>query len=312
MDREQVNCIAKETLKYMVENKIPVSPENYEKWFHVFKEALYYEIPLTDTNLKELYRQKYLRYDPSKAKDSVPKKYVYRVLDELDTSLLELINKVERKEKRIKEEKNLVKLSKDKELMLKFVDDIAEEIVDIKDDLQKERMLVEEAKERVVNTRIKNLTTIPGLKDGLQFEKDLKTLLGINDSTFSVIYLDIDNLKLINEKYGMEAGNIIIKKIGEILQKNLSEETDIYYTGNGEYAIILKDVSKEESVELANKLSQIIQNKSFKYGSYIFKVTVTFAIVQKTEIEDIKSFLTKIQKLIEKGKSLGKNQVVSE
>ncbi len=311
MEKERINLIARETLKYMVENQIPVSPENYEKWFNVFKEAIYYEIPLTDSNLKELFRQKYLRFDPVKSTDNVPKKYVYRVLDDIDTSLLELINKVEEKERKIKEEKKIIRLSEDKEVVLKFVDNLAEEIIDIKDDLQKERVLIEEAKERVATTKVKSLSVIPGLKDGIQFEKDLKALLKTPKSEFCILYLNVDDMKILNEKYGEEAVNAILKKLGDILQIHLPAETPIYYIGNGEYAILLKFVDKKSAEELANKLKNVIQNKIFRYERYSFKITVTIAVVQRKKQDDYNSLLTRIQKCIEKGKKSGKNCVVS-
>ncbi|MFW6312197.1 MAG: GGDEF domain-containing protein, partial [Nanoarchaeota archaeon] len=90
----------------------------------------------------------------------------------------------------------------------------------------------------------------------------------------SLVFIDLDNFKQINDKYGHQEGDKILKKISTIFLNIIREEDYICRFGGDEFIFILSDCKKDNAVEIINrikqKLDEHLQNKkiklSFSYG----------------------------------------------
>lgn len=98
-------------------------------------------------------------------------------------------------------------------------------------------------------------------------EQILKTF--INKSPLSVIMMDIDKFKLINDTYGHLVGDSVIKDVAEIIKGNLSENEFVGRYGGEEFLIVLPACDKDRACKLAEKIREDIANKHFSKGARI-------------------------------------------
>ena len=82
----------------------------------------------------------------------------------------------------------------------------------------------------------------------------------------SVIMLDVNKIKQINDHYGREIGDDIIKKVASILINNQLENTDIIRTGGDEFLIYMIGYEKEQVLDYIKKLNKEMKKINNSYG----------------------------------------------
>ena len=82
----------------------------------------------------------------------------------------------------------------------------------------------------------------------------------------SIIMLDVNNLRSINDRLGREAGDELIKKIASILIDNQLENTDIVRSGGDEFLIYMIGYDEDKTIEHAKKLTKLMKNVSHSEG----------------------------------------------
>jgi two-component system, cell cycle response regulator len=95
---------------------------------------------------------------------------------------------------------------------------------------------------------------------------------------FSVIMLDIDHFKRINDTYGHSAGDDVIKTVGSIILDNLRQNDMGVRYGGEEFLVYLEDTREEEAFEIAERLRQKIENCQFLFEACKEQITVSAGI----------------------------------
>lgn len=106
------------------------------------------------------------------------------------------------------------------------------------------------------------LTELPNLK-GLS--KQLHTLKEVKEiSQMSLIVLDLDYFKVVNDTHGHQAGNEVLKSLGKRLRKNLNEDIYVARYGGEEFIILLPEYGLDAAFVIAEEVRQLIADKPFK------------------------------------------------
>ena len=95
---------------------------------------------------------------------------------------------------------------------------------------------------------------------------------------FSLILLDIDHFKVINDTYGHLTGDDILKELAELLVKELRYADCMARYGGEEFVLVLPYTSGEKAQGLAERLRQMISEHSFCGGGLNDKVTASFGV----------------------------------
>lgn len=129
----------------------------------------------------------------------------------------------------------------------------------------------------------------------------------------SIILIDIDYLKSINDTYGHRVGNSLLKKFSQYL-KQLVRDTDIItrYVGSG-FAIILPNANKPSALASGQRLCEKIQKHSFKIQKVKAKLKTSIGIISFPDdgISSVTGIIDALDKAVARAKERGGNRICS-
>lgn len=129
------------------------------------------------------------------------------------------------------------------------------------------------------------------------------------ERNLSLIIIDIDDFKVVNDTYGHLTGDKVIKGIAEILTLCSRESDIVARWGGEEFVIMLPETNLEQAILVAQKLRSTIQNHTFENS---LKVTVSLGISQYHKKDEAKDFFKRADEALYKAKELWKNRVEIE
>ncbi len=127
----------------------------------------------------------------------------------------------------------------------------------------------------------------------------------------SLILLDLDHFKKINDDYGHDAGDYVLKRVAEVIQKDIVRPNDIFARyGGEEFVILLLNMESTKSLEIAENLRQTLEALDFLYGKQKFTVTASIGVADyKKEISTSTDLFKRADNAVYKAKSKGRNNV---
>lgn len=161
------------------------------------------------------------------------------------------------------------------------------------------------------NSQLEDELMIDGLT-GLYNYKALFNLTkeNLNNNSMQLAILDLDNFKLINDTYGHETGNKVLKKLAKLLQEIQSENIKVARYGGEEFAVLFLHEEIENSYQILEKIRRKISNVKFE-NIPDRKVTFSGGISSFKNNMSINDFFDSADKLLYIAKANGKNQIIS-
>lgn len=86
-----------------------------------------------------------------------------------------------------------------------------------------------------------------------------------NDKIISVVVIDVDFFKSVNDTYGHEKGDIVLIKIAEILKKQCPAKAKVFRYGGEEFGMILHDYTQEATFDLIENVRHMIYQEKFSF-----------------------------------------------
>lgn len=122
--------------------------------------------------------------------------------------------------------------------------------------------------------------------------------------------LDIDFFKLVNDTYGHQAGDELLKEFS-INIKNTIRESDVFgRIGGEEFGIVLKNISIKNALVMAQKIKFNIENMDFMYSGEYIKITTSIGITQNIESDtNIQDLYKRADKALYTAKENGRNKI---
>ncbi len=130
--------------------------------------------------------------------------------------------------------------------------------------------------------------------------------------TFSLIFIDVDNLKAVNDEHGHLFGSQVLKDVAKLLKAHLREIDTIIRYGGDEYIVLLLGAKIEQATMVAERIRHAVNEHSFQDGEQQTRLTVSMGIACYPEhAHNAQELISQADKAMYDGKKCGKNQVRS-
>lgn len=133
-----------------------------------------------------------------------------------------------------------------------------------------------------------------------------------NNTSIAVMMLDLDYFKIINDKFGHEAGDNALKQIGQLLTDNMRETDLVCRFGGEEFTLILPELTREKAIQKAEQLRNLIAQLPLHItADHTHNITCSIGIAFYPEHgTSAESLLTAADHALYQAKNNGRNQVV--
>ena len=126
---------------------------------------------------------------------------------------------------------------------------------------------------------------LTGLANRRQFELSMKVLLAKAKSDnlqHHLLYLDLDQFKVVNDTCGHDAGDELLKQLTYVLGKKLRKADLLARLGGDEFGVLLESCDAENALSVANNLRQAVEDFRFGWQTQPFKIGVSIGISEIT------------------------------
>jgi diguanylate cyclase (GGDEF)-like protein len=138
--------------------------------------------------------------------------------------------------------------------------------------------VVWEIEEVTLRARTDALT---GLANRRHFDEQLRRVVAETDrfgGSSSLILVDLDHFKQVNDRYGHEAGDSVLKHVAQILTDGVRTVDLCARYGGEEIAVLLAQTSQQGAVELAERLRQSLEKRPGSHGGESIAITASFGV----------------------------------
>lgn len=117
---------------------------------------------------------------------------------------------------------------------------------------------------------------------------------------------DIDDFKHVNDTYGHEVGDEVLRVVSDVIAGNVPSEGYVCRWGGEEILFVVPNTDTESCEKIAKSICQKIHECTFKENSRSFNISMTFGVYSVTPNENYDEGISKVDKLLYKGKNQGK------
>jgi diguanylate cyclase (GGDEF)-like protein len=129
----------------------------------------------------------------------------------------------------------------------------------------------------------------------------------------SIVMLDIDHFRAINEKHGHRLGDEVLRKFADLVRSALRKEDMLVRYGGGEFLVMLPDVPGPGAVVVAGRIRRYVSAEPVEAGGQEFNLTVSLGVAARLDEgpESIDTLLDRADSALRLAKDRGRNRVVA-
>jgi diguanylate cyclase (GGDEF)-like protein len=137
-----------------------------------------------------------------------------------------------------------------------------------------------------------------------------KERVNAGEKPFSLIMIDVDNFKQINDEYGHDGGDFVLINLARMINMCLRKSDLVSRWGGDEFLVLLPETPAQNGQMVADKIRYRITNSPFVYREMDIPVTVTLGVAQCDNFTGVGSSIRKADQALYNGKHDGKDKVV--
>jgi len=131
----------------------------------------------------------------------------------------------------------------------------------------------------------------------------------IQPNAFSILLINIDNFKLINERYSQAAGDLVIKRLANKLKDCVRKTDAVARWGGEEFSILLNSSNNVIAKQVAETIRTNVELLCVEYSQDILNVTVSIGVATYEKENKASELINRAEQCLIKAKQNGKNQI---
>jgi diguanylate cyclase (GGDEF)-like protein/PAS domain S-box-containing protein len=156
--------------------------------------------------------------------------------------------------------------------------------------------------------------TLTGLINRREFENRLVAALDDAhdhpDRTHALLYLDLDQFKVVNDTFGHTAGDELLRQIAEVVQANIRSTDIVSRLGGDEFGILLERCSEGRAMEVAEAIRGAVEAHRFNWQDAFTSARCSIGVViVSNESPDVASVMSSADVACYSAKDMGRNQI---
>jgi len=132
-----------------------------------------------------------------------------------------------------------------------------------------------------------------------------------NRQPFSVVLIDIDHFKKINDNHGHDVGDVVLKGVTQVMTQALREVDVFGRWGGEEFLCILPYTDRDDANRCAERLRQCLKGANFGEGSAGLRVTASFGVATSQDGDGVDDIVKRCDLALYRAKSEGRDRVVA-
>ncbi|MDO5136476.1 MAG: GGDEF domain-containing protein [Eubacteriales bacterium] len=121
---------------------------------------------------------------------------------------------------------------------------------------------------------------------------------------------DIDHFKRINDTYGHECGDEVLRRIAELFRSRMSGRKCVCRWGGEEFFFFMPEMNLDEASTIISDLNIAVSQLDIRYKEAICRVTMTFGVEETDYVSSLKDIIKRADEKLYFGKNNGRNQVI--
>ncbi|MBF0470404.1 MAG: EAL domain-containing protein [Gammaproteobacteria bacterium] len=143
----------------------------------------------------------------------------------------------------------------------------------------------------------------------LQLEEKVKDAR-LEHNHHALLYLDLDQFKVVNETCGHQAGDTLLQEITAVIRKVIRDSDTLARLGGDEFGILFHQCPLAKAATIADHLRQLIKAFRFHWGEKIFEVTVSMGLAPITSHSaSTQMLMSAVDSACDLAKELGRNRI---
>ncbi|MCR5253371.1 MAG: GGDEF domain-containing protein [Treponema sp.] len=155
-----------------------------------------------------------------------------------------------------------------------------------------------------------NHDLLTGLFNRRFFEHIMQRNKTENENEYTIAIFDIDDYKKVNDTYGHQAGDAVLRVVSGLIEKTAGNEYVCVRWGGEEFILYMPQTRGEKAYELLDALRVRIGTTFIEVDDQKIRVTVTVGMCSASDLTDYENIIRKADEKLYYGKRNGKNQVV--
>jgi len=172
-----------------------------------------------------------------------------------------------------------------------------------------EKRLADAYRRLEVLSRTDPLTTLANRRALLESINYEKFRIERSHEVFSIIICDIDDYKNVNDTYGHNAGDFVLKEVSRLVEHALRKQDLVGRWGGDEFLMILPQTAIKGGRILAENIRKKISETKFEYREYIINVSMSFGVAEFEAGTSLHECIKTADDALYKAKEKGKNAV---
>jgi len=171
---------------------------------------------------------------------------------------------------------------------------------------------------QAANEKLRELATkdgLTGLYNHRHFQEALEKEINRslrNETPLSLVLMDIDNFKSINDQYGHPVGDIVLKRLAATLQETIRDTDLLARYGGEEFSVILPETDLKGGALLAERLRRAVEVLETTSEDYSIQATISLGVTTyapSTGSKGMTEFITAADKGLYHSKETGRNKI---